>query len=108
MIQEYKAEGIELSHVEYVDNRPILDMFLAKPLGILALLDEESRFPGASSASLIGSFLFPFSLFASSISIPISMVNPSGSIVPISAFLFSSDLTDSPGKFGTTSFRAWI
>lgn len=29
-------------------------MFLAKPLGLLALLDEESRFPGASDNSLIG------------------------------------------------------
>lgn len=29
-------------------------MFLAKPLGLLALLDEESRFPGASDISLIG------------------------------------------------------
>lgn len=29
-------------------------MFLAKPLGLLALLDEESRFPGATDYSLIG------------------------------------------------------
>lgn len=29
-------------------------MFLAKPLGLLALLDEESRFPGATDNSLIG------------------------------------------------------
>lgn len=38
-------------------------MFLAKPLGLLALLDEESRFPGATDYSLIGSFTnicFPF------------------------------------------------
>ena len=32
------------------------DMFLAKPLGLLALLDEESRFPGATDQSLIGKF----------------------------------------------------
>ena len=54
-----------MSHVEYVDNRPILDMFLAKPLGILALLDEESRFPGASSTSLIGSLPFSHSFLES-------------------------------------------
>jgi len=54
--EEYKAEGIDISHVEYIDNRPVLDMFLAKPLGLLALLDEESRFPGASAASLIEKF----------------------------------------------------
>lgn len=33
-------------------------MFLAKPLGLLALLDEESRFPGASDNSLIGKFQY--------------------------------------------------
>ncbi|EFX77076.1 hypothetical protein DAPPUDRAFT_305891 [Daphnia pulex] len=54
--QEYMAEGINVDVVEYTDNRPVLDMFLAKPLGLLALLDEESRFPGASDNSLIEKF----------------------------------------------------
>ncbi|KZS21454.1 Neither inactivation nor afterpotential protein C [Daphnia magna] len=54
--QEYMAEGINVEVVEYTDNRPVLDMFLAKPLGLLALLDEESRFPGASDISLIEKF----------------------------------------------------
>ena len=31
-------------------------MFLAKPLGLLALLDEESRFPGATEQSLISKY----------------------------------------------------
>ena len=40
--------------VNFTDNRPVLDMFLAKPLGLLALLDEESRFPQASDRTLVG------------------------------------------------------
>lgn len=40
--------------MEFADNRPVLDMFLAKPMGMLALLDEESRFPKATDQSLVG------------------------------------------------------
>ncbi|KAA0189970.1 hypothetical protein HAZT_HAZT003315, partial [Hyalella azteca] len=42
--------------IEFADNRPVLDMFLAKPLGLLALLDEESRFPQACNSSLTEKF----------------------------------------------------
>ncbi|KAF2354823.1 Myosin head motor domain [Trinorchestia longiramus] len=42
--------------IQFYDNRPVLDMFLAKPLGLLALLDEESRFPQANSSSLTEKF----------------------------------------------------
>ncbi|XP_057406926.1 myosin-IIIb [Balaenoptera acutorostrata] len=41
---EYQNEGIDMTPVEYEDNRPLLDMFLQKPLGLLALLDEENKF----------------------------------------------------------------
>ncbi|XP_059822591.1 myosin-IIIb isoform X4 [Hypanus sabinus] len=51
---EYQNEGIGAVKVEYQDNRPILDMFLQKPMGLLSLLDEESRFPKASDQTLIG------------------------------------------------------
>ncbi|XP_068215254.1 myosin-IIIb-like isoform X2 [Palaemon carinicauda] len=54
--QEYMSEGIEVDIVEFADNRPVLDMFLAKPMGLLALLDEESRFPKASDQSLVDKF----------------------------------------------------
>lgn len=40
--------------IEYEDNRPLLDMFLQKPMGLLSLLDEESRFPKATDQTLIG------------------------------------------------------
>lgn len=54
--QEYMAEGIPVDLVEYSDNRPVLDMLLSKPMGLLALLDEESRFPGANDKTLIEKF----------------------------------------------------
>ncbi|XP_015334428.2 myosin-IIIb [Marmota marmota marmota] len=53
---EYKNEGIDAVPVEYEDNRPLLDMFLQKPLGLLALLDEESRFPQARDQTLVDKF----------------------------------------------------
>lgn len=54
--QEYMAEGIPVDLVEFSDNRPVLDMLLSKPMGLLALLDEESRFPRATDRSLIGEY----------------------------------------------------
>jgi len=53
-MQEYMNEGIDGSNIAFVDNRPVLDMFLAKPMGLLALLDEESRFPRANDSTLVG------------------------------------------------------
>ncbi|XP_006866753.1 PREDICTED: myosin-IIIb [Chrysochloris asiatica] len=53
---EYQNEGIDATVVEYEDNRPLLDMFLQKPLGLLALLDEESRFPQATDQTLVDKF----------------------------------------------------
>ncbi|XP_078260043.1 myosin-IIIb isoform X1 [Rhinoraja longicauda] len=53
---EYQNEGIDAAVVEYQDNRPILDMFLQKPMGLLSLLDEESRFPKASDQTLVDKF----------------------------------------------------
>ena len=54
--QEYMSEGLEVDIIDFADNRPVLDMFLAKPMGLLALLDEESRFPKADDQSLVGEF----------------------------------------------------
>nr|XP_022321566.1 myosin-IIIb-like isoform X3 [Crassostrea virginica] len=55
-MQEYRAEGLEGVDISFVDNRPLLDMFLMKPLGLLALLDEESHFPKATDMSLVEKF----------------------------------------------------
>uniref|UniRef100_A0A8C4IPC2 non-specific serine/threonine protein kinase n=1 Tax=Dicentrarchus labrax TaxID=13489 RepID=A0A8C4IPC2_DICLA len=53
---EYQSEGVDASLVEYEDNRPILDMFLQKPMGLLSLMDEESRFPQATDQTLVDKF----------------------------------------------------
>ncbi|XP_078002285.1 myosin-IIIb [Phascolarctos cinereus] len=53
---EYQNEGIDATVVEYEDNRPLLDMFLQKPMGLLSLLDEESRFPQATDLTLVDKF----------------------------------------------------
>ncbi|XP_074823635.1 myosin-IIIb [Natator depressus] len=53
---EYQNEGIDATIVEYEDNRPLLDMFLQKPMGVLSLLDEESRFPQATDLTLVDKF----------------------------------------------------
>ncbi|OCT63578.1 hypothetical protein XELAEV_18044673mg [Xenopus laevis] len=53
---EYQSEGIDAALVKYEDNRPLLDTFLQKPMGLLSLLDEESRFPQATDQTLVDKF----------------------------------------------------
>lgn len=55
-LEEYRSEGISLERISFTDNRPVLDMFLQKPIGLLALLDEESRFPRATDFTLVEKF----------------------------------------------------
>lgn len=54
--QEYLSENIPVELVSFNDNRPLLDMLLSRPLGLLALLDEESHFPKATDTSLVEKF----------------------------------------------------
>ena len=47
--------------ITFVGNRPLLDMFLMKPMGLLSLLDEESHFPKATDLTLVGRYSYsPF------------------------------------------------
>lgn len=39
--------------IDFPNNRSILDMCLSKPIGLLALLDEESRFPQSNEQTLL-------------------------------------------------------
>lgn len=56
--QEYLIEGVPVDLVEFSDNRPVLDMLLSRPMGLLSLLDEESRFLRSNDRSLIGKYIF--------------------------------------------------
>ena len=42
---EYNLEGISWQHIEFIDNQEALDLIAAKPMNIMALVDEESKFP---------------------------------------------------------------
>lgn len=42
---EYNLEGINWQHIEFLDNQDSLDLIAAKPMNVLALIDEESMFP---------------------------------------------------------------
>ncbi|XP_072010224.1 myosin-IIIa isoform X4 [Engystomops pustulosus] len=53
---EYLNEDVDARVIEYEDNRPLLDMFLQKPMGLLSLLDEESRFPRGTDQTLVEKF----------------------------------------------------
>ncbi|XP_026148072.1 myosin-IIIa [Mastacembelus armatus] len=53
---EYLNEDVDARMIEYEDNRPLLDLFLQKPMGMLSLLDEESRFPQATDQTLVEKF----------------------------------------------------
>ncbi|XP_059951453.1 myosin-IIIa isoform X3 [Mesoplodon densirostris] len=53
---EYLNEDVDARVIEYEDNRPLLDMFLQKPMGLLSLLDEECRFPKATDQTLVEKF----------------------------------------------------
>lgn len=53
MQHELEQEGIEASRVSYTDNEPLLALFMGQPIGVFNIVDEESRFPGATDKSLI-------------------------------------------------------
>lgn len=59
--EEYKKEGIDWTEINFVDNKPLLDLFLAKPIGILSLLDEESLFPKGTDQSYVDKLTKTFS-----------------------------------------------
>nr|XP_022343401.1 unconventional myosin-XVI-like isoform X7 [Crassostrea virginica] len=45
-------EGVPLVELNYKNNQPIIDTFLERNVGILAILDEESRFPKGTDLTL--------------------------------------------------------
>ncbi|XP_040475245.1 unconventional myosin-VIIb isoform X2 [Ursus maritimus] len=51
--EEYLSENIAWDYIHYNDNRPTLDLLALKPMSIISLLDEESRFPKGTDATML-------------------------------------------------------
>ncbi|XP_046852385.1 myosin-VIIa-like [Xenia sp. Carnegie-2017] len=49
----YDQEGIKWQHISFVDNQDILDMLGQKPMNIISLIDEESRFPKGTDQTML-------------------------------------------------------
>ncbi|XP_040613950.1 unconventional myosin-VIIb isoform X2 [Mesocricetus auratus] len=51
--EEYLSENITWDYIRYTDNQPILDLLALKPMSIVSLLDEESRFPQGTDVTML-------------------------------------------------------
>ncbi|KAF5273638.1 hypothetical protein FQR65_LT04638 [Abscondita terminalis] len=54
MEQEYYTkEAINWTHINFIDNQSVLDMIGLKPLNVMALIDDETRFPKGTDLTML-------------------------------------------------------
>jgi myosin-7 len=51
--EEYNLEAISWHHIEFVDNQEALDLIAIRSMNLMALIDEESKFPKGSDQTLL-------------------------------------------------------
>ncbi len=50
---ELEREGLEGIEISFTDNKPVLDLFLSKPIGLLSLLNDQCRGLNVSHVTLL-------------------------------------------------------
>lgn len=53
----YTKEGINWSSISFIDNQEALDMIGLKPMNVMSLIDEESKFPQGSDFTMLGKLI---------------------------------------------------